>query len=69
MVLDCYKQMEKLSLTMNFKIERNNSLEQSIKASLLETDSQLTEAESRLQEFKLQEQNVSNEDKLIVKNR
>jgi hypothetical protein len=68
-VLNCYRLMEKLSLSMNLKVERNTGLEQSIKTCLLETDSQLTEAESRLQEFRLQEQNASAEDKLMVRSR
>lgn len=68
-MLNCYRLMEKLSLSMNLKVERNTGLEQSIKTCLLETDSQLTEAESRLQEFRLQEQNASAEDKLMVRSR
>lgn len=68
-VLNCYRLMEKLSLSFNLKIERNTGLEQSIKTSLLETDSQLTEAESMLHEFIQQPQNASPEDKLMVRSR
>jgi hypothetical protein len=68
-VLNCYRLMEKLSLSLNLKVEKNSSLEQSIKNSLLETDSQLTEAESKLQELNLKGQNASTEDRLIFRSR
>lgn len=68
-VLNCYKMMEQLSLSMGLRVERNTALEQSIKSSLLDTDDQLTKAETQLQEYKNQEQNTHNDQRLNQRSR
>lgn len=68
-VLNCYKMMEQLSLSMGLRVERNTALEQSIKSSLLDTDDKLTKAETQLQEYKNQEQNTHNDQRLNQRSR
>ena len=68
-MLNCYKMMEQLSLSMGLRVERNTALEQSIKSSLLDTDDKLTKAETQLQEYKNQEQNTHNDQRLNQRSR